>query len=81
MNTLILLAALTAGQCEDGVCKVEVTAVVQHAHGQACGGTCHAGPVRRLVHAKPLRRVGARILQRRLVRRTLGWLFCRRGCR
>jgi len=63
MNSLILLAALTAGQCEGGVCKVDAVEV-----SAAVGkGSCErlalpgrpvrrvAGLVRTIVHAKPLR--------------------------
>lgn len=86
MNVLILLAALSAPQCEGGVCAVDVEALVVSASpGCNLDAPQHVGPRRHIVkavlHRKPLRRLAAvrparsvfrRVAQRRPLRRLVG---------
>jgi len=77
MNALVFLAALTAGQCENGVCTVpvEVTVTSPAAGVQV---TLPGEPVRRtvgvvraVVRAQPVRRVVAAVVERQPVRKVL----------
>lgn len=79
MNTLILLAALSAGGCEGGVCTVDAHATAS----SCCDTSCAAMPVQRftgavltLARERPVRR----FLHNRRSLRRWGRVFFRR-CR
>ena len=59
MNSLIVLVALTAGQCENGACKVNVAIVAPQGHAK--GHERVGATLRRLAHARPVRHAEAHI--------------------
>lgn len=71
MLTAMLLSAALCGQCENGVCRVPVVAIVAEAVASRpfspIARIVKARPVRRLIKAQPVRR----ILKARPVRRAV----------
>lgn len=84
----LLLTA--AGPCANGACRRPSAGSPTRCADDSCSagdcaaGTCGAsgarGPVRKLVAARPMRRMAGAIRQAKPVRRLFGRLFCR-GCR
>lgn len=70
MNTLILLAALSAGGCEGGVCSP-----INHA------SIGIATSVKRLVTSQPVRRLVKAKTARGFLRRLASFRICKRRCR
>jgi len=75
MNSLILLAALSTGQCEAGVCTVTVEAEVCQPVRSAVKAVVVRQPARSVARAvisrQPVRSVGRFVLERQPVRRVL----------